>query len=335
LRQRGAEPEKPKTAATKMDFSGVVGQKFGVQPDAINKNVNNLSRTNTKVPANTSSSNPVKKVVQSTLKGASDRVDQYKQAASKAADKITNPTDTIKQMGDAAKKYVDSNTVGDMLMDAATAYAKLSPANVLYETGKSNFAPLVSLAQGDFESFGSQYVDHLAKGLVVAATEGAASALIPEVSAAANARTAIQGSLDPAVSSAGGWAPSNGGWMSGSSVFGTDAATAINASRMVPESGVHQVLLHGTPDNFVVDGSLVSPKDLARTMLESGFQKGTPVRLISCNTGIAGDGAASQLSRYLKSPVMAPTNKIRTLEGGSYEIFGGGRFRTFNNTKIE
>jgi hypothetical protein len=123
--------------------------------------------------------------------------------------------------------------------------------------------------------------------------------------------------------------------MNGSTILGTDAATTLNASRMIPESGVHQVLLHGTGDGFIVNGAFMSSKDLARNMLESGFQHGTPVRLISCHTGVFGDGAAYQLSRYLRSPVMAPTNKVRILDGGGYEIFGGGRFRTFFNTTIK
>ena len=128
-----------------------------------------------------------------------------------------------------------------------------------------------------------------------------------------------------------------GGWMGGSTVLGVDEATAINASRMVPEKGVHQVLLHGTADGFLVDGVFLTPKELARTMLQSGFQRGTRVRLISCTTGVFPDGAAYQLSRYLRSPVMAPTTRVKVLEGGSYAFpkGEGGRFRTFFNTTIE
>ncbi|SMD08368.1 RHS repeat domain-containing protein [Pedobacter africanus] len=124
-------------------------------------------------------------------------------------------------------------------------------------------------------------------------------------------------------------------WMGGSTVFGADAATMVNASRMVPEEGLHQVLLHGTGDGFIIDGVFNTPKQLARKMLEEGFERGTSVRLISCNTGVYGDGAAYQLSRYLKSPVIAPTNKIRILKGGEYEIYDNGTFRTFYNTTIK
>ncbi len=126
-----------------------------------------------------------------------------------------------------------------------------------------------------------------------------------------------------------------GGWMSGSTVFGGDAVTKLNASRMIPEKGVYQVLLHGTPEGFIINGIPSTPKALAQSLLENGFQRGTPIRLISCNTGVFGDGAAYQVSRYLKSPIMAPTNKVRILENGAYEILGGGRFRTFFNTTIQ
>jgi RHS repeat-associated protein len=81
----------------------------------------------------------------------------------------------------------------------------------------------------------------------------------------------------------------------GSTVLGTDAATMANAGRMVPEKGIHQLLVHGHVDNFIIDGEMIAPKTVARTMLQNGFKQGTPVRCISCYTGIFGDGAAYQL----------------------------------------
>jgi hypothetical protein len=122
--------------------------------------------------------------------------------------------------------------------------------------------------------------------------------------------------------------------MDGSMVLGSDAVTMRNASRMVDESGVYQVLLHGTPDGFIINEVATSTKDVAKTLLESGFQKGTPIRLISCHTGVYADGTAYQFSRYLKSPVMAPTNRVRILPGGAYEIDMDGVWKTFFNTKI-
>ncbi|MFM7858741.1 MAG: RHS repeat-associated core domain-containing protein, partial [Flammeovirgaceae bacterium] len=120
----------------------------------------------------------------------------------------------------------------------------------------------------------------------------------------------------------------------GTLVLGSDAATLANASRIVVENGIEQVLAHGTADVLIIDGVKMSAKELARMMLKNGFEKGTPVRLISCHTGIAGDGFAYQLSRYLKSPVLAPTNKVGVLRDGAYIIDGAGVWRTFYNTTI-
>jgi hypothetical protein len=75
-------------------------------------------------------------------------------------------------------------------------------------------------------------------------------------------------------------------------------------------------------------------KQLAKSMLESGYQYGTPVRLISCHIGVAGDGAAYQLSRYLRAPVTASTREVSVMQGGKYIINEGGRWRTFFNKTI-
>jgi hypothetical protein len=124
-------------------------------------------------------------------------------------------------------------------------------------------------------------------------------------------------------------------WMGGSTVIGSDAATTANASRMVPEKGIHQVLVHGTPDGFIINGSLTSPKELARQLLTlGGYQRGTTIRLISCETGAFIDGAAYQLSRYVRAPVIAPTGRVAVTQGGGYIIEGAGKFKTFFNTGI-
>jgi len=98
---------------------------------------------------------------------------------------------------------------------------------------------------------------------------------------------------------------------------------------MVPEEGTHQLLVHGHFDVFIINGKTTSPKSVAKAMLESGFERGSPIRCISCYTGAFDDGAAYQLARYLKSPVLAPTDKVRILEGGGYEIFGNGIWKNF------
>ena len=115
----------------------------------------------------------------------------------------------------------------------------------------------------------------------------------------------------------------------GVTVLGSDPATLANASRLVPEKGLHQLLVHGHFDKFIINGAITSPKTVARTMLQSGFERGTPIRCISCHTGRFSDGAAYRLSRYLKSPVLAPTDKVRILEGGHFDIFGKGTWKQF------
>jgi RHS repeat-associated protein len=119
-------------------------------------------------------------------------------------------------------------------------------------------------------------------------------------------------------------------WMGSSTTIGSDIATMSNLSRMVPEEGIHQILLHGTDNGFIIEGAFTSAKDVARSILLSGFTKGTQVRLISCFTGFWDNGAAYQLSRYLKSTVIAPTNEVRVLEGGAYEINKSGVWKIFN-----
>jgi hypothetical protein len=68
----------------------------------------------------------------------------------------------------------------------------------------------------------------------------------------------------------------------------------------------------------------------------AGYQRRTTVRLVACETGAYLDGAAYQLSRYIRAPVIAPTKEIAVLEGGGYIIRGGGGgvFKTFFNTTV-
>ncbi len=112
-------------------------------------------------------------------------------------------------------------------------------------------------------------------------------------------------------------------------ILGSDAATLSNASRMVPEKEFHQLLVHGHYDKFIIDGVITTPKSVAEIMLKNGFKYGTPVRCISCHTGRFADGAAYQLSIYLKSPVLAPTDKVTILDRGQYLIFKDGFWKQF------
>ncbi|CAM1365482.1 hypothetical protein TSEDIMI_20190 [Tenacibaculum sediminilitoris] len=112
--------------------------------------------------------------------------------------------------------------------------------------------------------------------------------------------------------------------------YGSDKATLNNLKLMKAEEGVSQVLLHGHYDFFIIDGVKTSPKDLARMLLSDKIKRKSTIRLVSCHTGKFSDGAAYQLSRYLKSTVKAPTNAVRTLNNGSYEIMDEGIWKVFN-----
>ena len=123
-------------------------------------------------------------------------------------------------------------------------------------------------------------------------------------------------------------------------VLGTDPKTASNALRLVSNPRAHQILVHGTEDGFIYGirtdlGVDFNAKQLSRILLSRGFKRGTPIELISCTTGIFRDGAAYQLSRYLRSPVTAPTNLISVEQGGTYLIRDGGIFKTYFNTTIK
>ena len=114
-------------------------------------------------------------------------------------------------------------------------------------------------------------------------------------------------------------------------VLGLDPATLINARRLKPEFGVYQLLAHGDFDNFIVNGLRISPKQMAKTMLDNGFKKGMPIRCISCSTGAYLDGAAYRLGKALDSPVLAPTRVVATMPNGDYVIGNGGFWREFKN----
>jgi RHS repeat-associated protein len=123
-------------------------------------------------------------------------------------------------------------------------------------------------------------------------------------------------------------------------VFGSDQNTINNMNKMIPKDGTTQVLVHGNVDGFTagsanpLDVINFNAKTMAKTMFENGYVKGTPVDLISCSTGICGDGAAYELSRYLRAPVSAPSNLIQVTNSGGYLISDLGRMRIFFNGTI-
>ncbi len=80
----------------------------------------------------------------------------------------------------------------------------------------------------------------------------------------------------------------------------------------VPSSGNYKVGGHGNPSTVVdSNGVPISPQDLARQILsDPNYRPGSPVDLMSCNTGRGSDPYAQRLARELNAPVNAPDNFI-------------------------
>jgi len=114
-------------------------------------------------------------------------------------------------------------------------------------------------------------------------------------------------------------------------VFGSDRATLNNAGNLIQRGEWDNVIVHGTSDGFKVNGNKIAPKDFASMMYERGYKAGTPVRLVSCWTGLYEDGAAYELSQHLKAPILAPTNEVGITSQGSFLINGGGNWQYFKH----
>jgi len=80
-----------------------------------------------------------------------------------------------------------------------------------------------------------------------------------------------------------------------------------------PTKGVIDVVVHGTPDKFVVlhNGKFVdvTHRTLA-TLIRKRGQSGESIRLISCSSGGSPAGVAQNLANKLGMRVTAPTNKV-------------------------
>jgi hypothetical protein len=85
---------------------------------------------------------------------------------------------------------------------------------------------------------------------------------------------------------------------------------AKNAQLTEGLPGTYDVIAHGTPEAVQMssDGSMLSARQLADMIrARDDYKPGTPVRLLSCNTGADVDNDfALQLARQLGAPVMAP-----------------------------
>ena len=121
-------------------------------------------------------------------------------------------------------------------------------------------------------------------------------------------------------------------WMSGGLFrFGSDMKTMRNSSRRVAKEGWEDVLIHGHADGkrFFIDGKVIKAEELAERMLQNGYKKGTPIRLISCHSGSKPTGGASRLAKILEAKVEAPTDMIRILEDGTFEVANKGKIVLF------
>lgn len=71
-------------------------------------------------------------------------------------------------------------------------------------------------------------------------------------------------------------------------------------------------------------------EEFAQKLLAEGYEKGTPIRLIACNTGAKPNGFAKKIAEILETKVLAPTNKVQVLQNGEFDILNKGKFIEFN-----
>lgn len=121
-------------------------------------------------------------------------------------------------------------------------------------------------------------------------------------------------------------------WMSSSLFkFGDDATTIANYIRLSKrtEDGWRNILCHGTSKSVIINNIHYKPEKFAKLLIEQGYQKGTPIRLIACNTGSKSNGFAQKLAKELETKVLAPTDKIRVDDWGEFIIHNKGKFIEF------
>ncbi|MDY0907606.1 fibronectin type III domain-containing protein [Pedobacter sp. CFBP9032] len=116
--------------------------------------------------------------------------------------------------------------------------------------------------------------------------------------------------------------------------LGADDATLAAARWIKPESGWYDIVVHGTPDNFMVNigsGNWVSitHRDLLKYLISKGYNGKIPIRLISCNTGIFPDAIGKNLANKLGLAVKAPKGLITVFEDGTYKISNNAGWTIF------
>jgi hypothetical protein len=83
-----------------------------------------------------------------------------------------------------------------------------------------------------------------------------------------------------------------------------------NSRNVEPLEGHYDVVAHGDPHQaymHAADGRRISPRDLANIIRnQADYVRGTPIRLLSCNTGHMDGTFARRLAQHLRTPVIAP-----------------------------
>ncbi|MEU4319009.1 glycohydrolase toxin TNT-related protein [Nocardia fluminea] len=92
-----------------------------------------------------------------------------------------------------------------------------------------------------------------------------------------------------------------------------------DVQRVPPLAGHYDVVAHGRPDSVNMDstgGGAMSARELANLIRHrSDYVPGTPIRLLSCNTGRLDGNFARSLAQALGTPVVAPDGYLYTSRG--------------------
>ncbi|WP_299679134.1 hypothetical protein [uncultured Dokdonia sp.] len=114
--------------------------------------------------------------------------------------------------------------------------------------------------------------------------------------------------------------------------FGNDGATQRNSIRLEkrPDDGWFNVLAHGDGRRFIIDGRKISPEAFVKLLLDRGYQKGEPIRLVVCFSGLKPNGPAAKLSKILNAKVQAPTDKVSLNDLYEFEHNLKGKFVIFD-----
>ncbi|MFF1487461.1 hypothetical protein, partial [Streptomyces sp. NPDC058317] len=110
----------------------------------------------------------------------------------------------------------------------------------------------------------------------------------------------------------------------GFSIMRSDDPFYREALKSKPLPGHYDVVAHGTPHNTLMDtagGRELTPRQMADIVRRrSDYTPGTPVRLLSCNTGHVDGSFAAQLARNLDAPVIAPDGFLYADQWGRFGV---------------